>query len=401
MSRVNDLVGSLPRRLVAAAILLLMVAAGLTIGSAAGERSGTAYFTQAKGLFEGDDVQILGVPVGRITKITPEPGQVRVDFTYRADQPIPADANAVVMAPSVVPVRNLTLAPVYRGGPQLDDGAVIPLARTAVPVEWDEVKAQLNKLATALGPKGANSSGSLTRALDTVAANLKGQGTSLNETLHAMSEAMATIADGGEDLFATVRNLQVFVDALNKSDTQVFEFNKRLATASDVLDGNGRELTAALDGLNKAFTDVGRFLRKNRATLTATVKDLRPLADLLASKRQDLADLLQFGPTAMSNLNNIYDPVSGSWAGAISPANLQSPAVQVCSAIFSLGGKPEQCQAALAPLAKLITLPPPPAGASVYERNSAEHILDMRPESARGSSAQSDLADLMVPRGAR
>ena len=34
----------------------------------------------------------------------------------------------------------------------MGDGAVIPVDRTAVPVEWDEVKEQLMRLATELGP---------------------------------------------------------------------------------------------------------------------------------------------------------------------------------------------------------------------------------------------------------
>lgn len=109
MTRIRRLLAS--RRVLAALVTVLLLAAGWTVDSS-GERTGTAYFTQVKGLFEGDDVQVLGVPVGRITKITPEPGRVRVDFTYDADRAIPADAKAVVMAPSVVPVRNLTLAPV-------------------------------------------------------------------------------------------------------------------------------------------------------------------------------------------------------------------------------------------------------------------------------------------------
>lgn len=391
------------RRVLAAVVTVLVLAAFWTAGEN-DERTATAYFTQVKGLYEGDDVQVIGVPVGRITKITPEPGRVRVDFIYDADRPIPADAKAVIMAPSVVPVRNLTLAPVYRGGPQFEDGAVIPESRTAVPVEWDEIKDQLNDLAMALGPDGANSSGALSRALDTTAKNLKGQGTSLNQTLTAMSEAMATIADGGEDLFATVRNLQVFADALNRSDRQVVEFNQRLASVSEVLDGSSDDLGTALRGLNRAFTHVEDFLRKNRPTLSAAVRELRPLADILASKRQEVADLLQFGPTALSNFNNIYDPLTGTWSGSVSLANLQSPAVLVCSAIFDLGGTPEQCQAALEPLAKLATIPPPPAGVSPYERNTYENLQDMRPGAqARGggSSTQPDLADLLLPGGER
>ena len=38
----------------------------------------------------------------------------------------------------------------------MPDGAVIPVDRTAVPVEWDEVKTQLMRLATDLGPNSTS-----------------------------------------------------------------------------------------------------------------------------------------------------------------------------------------------------------------------------------------------------
>ena len=56
---------------------------------------------------------------------------------------VPADAKALVIAPNLVSARFVQLAPAYTGGPVLADGAEIGLDRTAVPVEWDEVKEQL------------------------------------------------------------------------------------------------------------------------------------------------------------------------------------------------------------------------------------------------------------------
>lgn len=57
----------------------------------------------------------------------------------------------------------------------MQDGAVIGIDRTAVPVEWDEIKTQLMRLATELGPETGVSDTSVSRFIDS-AANALGDG---------------------------------------------------------------------------------------------------------------------------------------------------------------------------------------------------------------------------------
>ena len=112
-----------------------------------------AYFSSATSLYPGDEVRIAGVKVGTIRSISPQPDHAVVTLDVDHDVRVPADAKAVIVAQNLVAARYVQLAPLYRSGePRMVDGGVIPQERTAVPVEWDEVKAQLSKLATALGP---------------------------------------------------------------------------------------------------------------------------------------------------------------------------------------------------------------------------------------------------------
>ena len=59
-----------------AAVLVLTMAAGILVAARAADQGGrtwvTAYFENSNGIFAGDDVRILGVPVGRVDSITPE-----------------------------------------------------------------------------------------------------------------------------------------------------------------------------------------------------------------------------------------------------------------------------------------------------------------------------------------
>ncbi|NKS81106.1 hypothetical protein GS530_08775 [Rhodococcus hoagii] len=145
---------------------------------------------------------------------------------------IPADAKAVIIAPSLVAARFVQLTPVYTGGESMADGAEIPLDRTAVPVEWDEIKTELTKLSDALGPQGGADQGSLGNFIDTVGNNLDGNGDALRSTLRELSDTMKTLSDGRTDLFATIRNLQMFVSALSSSNQQIVQFGGRLQSVS-------------------------------------------------------------------------------------------------------------------------------------------------------------------------
>lgn len=364
---------------VVAVVVCLLVGTVTVLSTGPREKTATAYFVRTTGLYTGDDVVVLGVPVGKVTDISPEPDKVRVRFTYTLDRPLPADVRAAIMSPSLVPVRQLRLAPLYTGGPQLPDNATIPLSRTAVPVEWDQVKEQVTRLSTLLGPQGANSEGALTRLLDTGAANLHGQGATVNQTVRALARAMQTLSTSRGDVFATVHNLRVFVDALAMSDLQVLEFNRRLATTARVLSDNSDDLGAALTSMNRAFGQVQRFLRRNRGEIKGTVQDLRPIAAILARNRQDIADLLHIAPIATSNLYNIYEPMDGSITGAfVGPQRLLAPAEWICSSIYAAGGTPTDCAKAIGPLADLATVAPPPVGASLVERNGRKNQVRAR-----------------------
>ncbi len=98
------------------------------------------YFTSAVGLYPGDDVRVVGIPVGSIESIEPQAEAVKITMSVRSGVKVPADARAIIMAPNLVDARFIQLTPAYIGGPAMADGASIGPDHTGVPVEWDEVK---------------------------------------------------------------------------------------------------------------------------------------------------------------------------------------------------------------------------------------------------------------------
>lgn len=298
-----------------ALVLLLLISGALWWVSTS--RSGTritAYFDKAVGVYAGSEVKVLGIGVGRIDEVTPGGDLVRVEMTVADGIEIPADAQAVVVAPSLVSDRYVQLTPAYESGPLMPSGTVIPIEQTATPVELDDLTASVNDLATALGPNGANADGALSDVLDTAAANLSGNGELFGETIRQLSAASAALADSKGDLFATVDNLQKFTKALADSDAQVRSFNDKLAGVSGYLAEDRDELGVALTSLGTALTEVHGFIADNKDTVRSNVDKLTGVTQALVDQRAAVAEILDVAPLAMSNFLSTYDAASASFA---------------------------------------------------------------------------------------
>ncbi|MGC4961556.1 MCE family protein [Gordonia sp. DT218] len=302
-------------QVIAAVVLaILVIVIGYVGFNKATNNTITAYFPSAGGLYNGDPVRVLGVNVGKVTAISPRDGDVEIKMQVDKDTPIPADAKAVVVAQSLVSGRFVQLTPVYAGGPKMAENADIPMNRTAVPVEWDDIKKQLSKLTEAVGPKGADP-GSASKLIDVADKNLDGNGAAINASIKELSDVMGTLSAGRGDLFSTIRSLQKLTDALSTSHEQMVQFNGRIASVSKVLGNNTDELNGALHNLDSAMSDVQDFIDKNGKTLSGSVKNLADTTKILADKDQQIRGLLHSGPHQLANFYNIYNPMTGSLSG--------------------------------------------------------------------------------------
>lgn len=255
--------------------MLLTGGAWWAVGAFRGGTGVTAYFTASVGLFPGSDVRVLGMRVGSVSAVVPEGTKVRVEMQLDEGTPVPADAKAVAVAPSLVSDRYVQFTPVYEGGPRMRDGAVIPRERTATPLELDEINRNTDRMLRALGPDGANKNGALSDYLDVTARNLHGNGAAINDAIKQFAEASRTLSGSKEDMFATVDHLQRFTKTLADSDHEVRRFNAQLADTAGFLASERGELAGALRDLGPALEETAAFVQNNRSQIRSNVDHLR------------------------------------------------------------------------------------------------------------------------------
>ncbi|MFJ9624194.1 MCE family protein [Streptomyces sp. NPDC101181] len=289
-------------------LVAVVAATGANALKEDGKTTVTAYFDRVTGVYAGSDLRILGVRAGRVDSVEPRGEEVKVVLRLDRGIRVPQDAHAVVVAPSLVADRYIQLAPAYDGGPRLDDGAVLPAARNATPVEVDELYASITRLSTALGPDGANADGALARLLDTGAKNLDGNGKAIGDSLEQFGKATRTLDRSSGDLFDTLTHLQSFTTMLKDNDGDVRTAEQQLNSVTTFLADDKKNLSAALRELGTALGQVKTFIAQNRGALKKNVDALVPLTQALADQRASIAEAMDTLPLAAGNALNAYDP---------------------------------------------------------------------------------------------
>ncbi|QBR94405.1 MCE family protein [Nocardioides euryhalodurans] len=275
-------------------------------------RTLTAHFPRTISLYEGSDVRVLGVPVGTVDSVTPSGTDVVVTISYDPEVKVPADAQAVIVSPSIVGDRYVQLTPAYDGGEVLPDGATMQTEQTAVPLELDEIYENLDELNVALGPTGANRNGALSDLLEVTAENFGGEGEQFNQTIRDFSDFSQTLSDNREEFFGSARALQGFISTLAENDQTVRDFNQSIADVSTVLEGEKEELAASLRNLSTALGEVSTFVRDNRAILGRNIEGLNRVSKVLVKQRDALDEILSAAPVALNNLALTYNPQAGT-----------------------------------------------------------------------------------------
>ncbi|KQV73715.1 hypothetical protein ASC61_01060 [Aeromicrobium sp. Root344] len=295
----------LTRRVVMAVVL---VATGFLAGGCGGQEATTvtARFSDAAGLFEGNDVGVLGVRVGSVESVTPRGDHVDVTLRIDPGVTVPADAGAVIVSRSVATDRYVELTPVYDGGPRLQSGAVLTRARTRTPVEFDDLLSSLEKISSTLaGPDG--DAAPLNELLSVGATTLDGNGRRLGTALHDLADVLQDVDQGSGDLAGTLTNLDTLTTALAANDDLVRRFSHEVTEATSMLDDQHQAIEKTFDSLAAMVRQVAAFARTHRGQVDDQLDDIAALSSSLLEHSSQLEQLVSTMPLMLQNADRAVD----------------------------------------------------------------------------------------------
>ncbi|QZA06978.1 MCE family protein [Mycolicibacter heraklionensis] len=303
-------------------VAAIMAAAAAVLGAgytlrpvvSTGPRTITAQFDNVIGLYTGNTVAVLGMPVGRVASISPKSSYVEVVLQVDPKIVLPVDVQAVTVGTSILTDRHVELTPPYAGGPALPDGATLRLDRTKTPIEFDRVLKMVDKLGTALGGDG-HGGGPMADILTATSEITTTSGQQLKTALGQLSAALRTGDDDGQatrrNITTIITNLSRLTDAAARNQDVVRAFGSDIRALSDIVaqEGVGRGATGR--ALNQVLEQLNTLLTDNGDNLTATLRSSNALTKALVDYRRELSEVFDVAPLAIDNVVNAMDTDNG------------------------------------------------------------------------------------------
>lgn len=274
----------------------------------------TTYFESVSGLYDGNDVAVLGMPVGQVTSVEPQGNRVKVTFTVDKNVKIPADATAAIVNTSIVTTRHIELSPTYSSGPTLGDGGVVKNAKD--PVEIGELLDSIDKLTSALGGDKPGS-GPVADLLDIQYGITKDNGVRLRKAIDQLAKTGKIGADNGDALVDILKSVNELTTKLVAGYPKMKAFSDTMTSVSSMLQAQSPGLLATLANLNQMLKNTTEFLSSNVGTISAESTRMAALAANLSDYSRQVVETVDLGPLLFQNLSNSISAEQGAWRAQV------------------------------------------------------------------------------------
>ena len=271
-----------PTRLLATLLALALLAGGCGIVDSSLRVD--VELARAHNLFAGSPVKVLGVKVGAVERLRSPAGSDAAVATVRIDPgvEIPEDVTATLVQGTVLGERFIQLDPPYTSGPTLASGATVPLERTSVPAEFDELLSSLETFLEGLPPEEVD------RFLRNVAETLAGQGERLGETLATTSEAVEHLRENDEELVELLVGVADLSETLGRRDAELRALLRDYAQLTGTLAGERDTIDLALSETARLLVELEDLLAEQGERLGANVEVLTRVGRTLDRNHTEL-----------------------------------------------------------------------------------------------------------------
>jgi len=259
-----------------------------------------AYFADAGGISPGNDVNVSGITVGKVSEVALAGDVAKVTFTVNRKIRLGDQTLASIKTDTVLGERSLAVTP--QGGGWATS---IPVGRTTVPYT----------LNMALQDLGQNSSDldkpQLTQALGVLTDSLRDATPELRRTLDGVAALSSSINANDEALGQLLTRAQsvtkVLADRAGQVNQLVNDGNQLFAA----LDERRTALSTLIAGIDEVSQQISGFVADNRREFGPALKKLNLVMDNLLERRAHISEALKRLPPYATALGDSVGSGSG------------------------------------------------------------------------------------------
>ncbi|HNA97955.1 MAG TPA: MCE family protein [Marmoricola sp.] len=257
--------------------LIALLIGGLLVGAVVvisvipfGEKGYTAFLAQTAGLRVGENVNVAGVPSGKVRSIALDGDQVKVEFSLDKDVKLGSETAAEVKVATLLGTHYLEVVP--KGSGELKNGT-IPLDRTSVPFNLQDVLEKSAQTLDAIDPA-------------------------------IISQAMKSFSENTEmtkdDIGPALTGLARLSEMVAARKDQLAELMAATREVTDQLSANSDDLIVMMDQANLVLAEITKRREAIHAMLVATTELSKNINRLISETNADM------GP-AFTKANQVID----------------------------------------------------------------------------------------------
>jgi phospholipid/cholesterol/gamma-HCH transport system substrate-binding protein len=254
----------------------------------------SAFFTDAGGISPGNDVNVSGINVGKVTGIELAGDTAKVNFTVDRDIKVGDQTLVSIKTDTVLGEKSLSVTPKGTG-----ESTTIPLGRTTTPYTLNTALQDLGQNASELDkPRFEQALSTLTDSLHEATPQLRGAldgVANLSRTLNKRDEALEQLLGHAKRVSDTLAQRAGQVNQLIVDGNLLFA----------ALDERRQALSNLISGIDDVSRQLSGFVADNKREFKPALDKLNLVMDNLLERREHIGEALKRLPAYATALGEV------------------------------------------------------------------------------------------------
>ena len=258
----------------------------------------TAYFADAAGIVEGDNVTVAGLIAGTVKDLRIEEGRVAIELGIEEAVHLSADSTAEIAIETLLGRRSVAV----RDGESdelLQDGSVIPLERTTTPIDITE----LNDISVRLLEE--SDADAFEAFLTDIAEITEGKAEDVSGLISGLNRVLEAVDSRRLQLRRLIESLRTLATTFGQRDDTIVSLIDNLDVVLGNLAQRQEQLQTLLESTSTASLETADLVRRNRAVLDSTLANLHQDMQVLEKHQVDLAAGIAYLENAVQGYQSI------------------------------------------------------------------------------------------------